>query len=220
MKKIFSKLLKKDKEFNKSTNFFTEKDIRDLQKENIELKNNFTQKVIEKFKTRRSIRKFSDKQVDWEIIYSIIEAGLNGPVAGNIQNYKIIAITDPNERKELGKAAFQQYWLSDAPVILVIVRDNYRLMQLYPQEGEIYSIQNTAALIENILMGVHFYDLGACWVEAYENQVIKEFLNVPVELEIDAIIPIGYPLESPKVSKEVESSLIFYNKYGNKKRFD
>lgn len=220
MKKIFSKLLKKDKEFNKSANFFTEKDIKNLQKENIELKNNFTQKVIEKFKTRRSIRKFSDKQVDWEIIYSIIEAGLNGPVAGNIQNYKIIAITDPNERKELGKAAFQQYWLSDAPVILVIVRDNYRLMQLYPQEGEIYSIQNTAALIENILMGVHFYDLGACWVEAYENQVIKEFLNVPVELEIDAIIPIGYPLESPHVSKEVESSLIFYNKYGNKKRFD
>ncbi len=219
MKKLFLELFGKNQIKEESIKFFTERDIRRLQKENKDLKEDFTNKAIEKFKSRRSVRKFSDQEIDWKIIYSIIEAGLNAPVAGNIQNYKIIVISDSKERKELGKAAFQQYWLSDAPVIFVIIRDNHRLMQLYPQEGEIYAIQNTAALIENILMGAHFNNLGACWVEAYENEVIKEFLNVPIEYEVDAIIPIGYPLENPHINKDPEDTLIFYNKFGNKKRF-
>lgn len=196
----------------------SEKNCKDLIKENQKLKVDFKLNVLDKFKSRRSIRKFSDQEVEWESIYKIIEAGLNGPVAGGIQNYKIIVVSDLKERQELGKLAFQQYWLADAPYILVIIRDDYRLQQLYPSEGEIYAIQNSAAMIENILMMAHFLDLGSCWVEAYDNNVLKEYLKVPMELKIDAIIPIGYSLENPKVVKDPVDSHVFYNKYNNLNR--
>ncbi len=203
---------------NNSSNstLISSRECKKILKENQKLKSSFRDLALEKFKTRRSIRKFSDQEVEWEIIYKIIEAGLNAPVAGGIQNYRIIVVKKPKEKKELGKLSFQQYWIADAPYILVVIRDNHRLMQLYPSEGEIYSVQNSAALIENILMMAHFYDLGSCWVEAYDNSVVKEFLSIPPEYRVDALIPIGYPLEKPKVSKDPFNSFVFYDKFNNK----
>ncbi len=195
-----------------------EKIIKRLQKELDELKNNLPKIASEKFRTRRSIRKFSNKEVPWEIIHDIVECGLNAPAAGNIQNYNIILISDKKKKYELGKLAFQQYWISDAPMLIIIVRDNYHLCEMYPNEGQTYAIQNTAALIENILMMAHFHNLGACWVEAYDNEVLKDFLGIPPEKIVDAIIPVGYPLENPSISKDDPTSKIFFNQFGNKKR--
>jgi nitroreductase len=179
---------------------------------------NFKREILEKFKSRRSIRKFSSREVSWEILHKIIEGSLNAPAAGNVQNYKIIVITEKKKRYELGKIAFQQYWLADAPVLLVVVRDDYDLKMMYPNEGGIYSIQNTAALIENILLLSHFYDLGACWVEAYDNDVLKQNLNIPIEKRVDAIIPIGYPLENPKIVKDEMITKVYFEIYGNSHR--
>ena len=189
-----------------------------IEKENEILKSELKVSTLEKIKNRRSIRKFSNKKIPLETIYNIIEAGLNAPAAGNIQNSNVIVIFNEEDKRELGKLSFQQYWLAEAPVLLVVVRDNYRLMQLYPQEGEIYSVQNSAALIENMLLYTHFCDLGACWVEAYDNEVLKEFLEVPSNMTVDAIIPIGYPLENPKIAKEPALNKIFFKKWNNRKR--
>lgn len=193
-------------------------ELKRLRKENEVLKGKLTKAMTEKFKTRRSIRKFSSREVSWELIYNIIEGALNAPAAGNIQNYWAIVIKDVKKRHELGKMAFQQYWLADAPVLIVVVRDDFHISQMYPEEGPTYSIQNSAAFIENLLLLAHFNDLGACWVEAYDNEVIKEFLGVSMDKTVDAIIPIGYPLENPKISKEPLVSKIFYESFGNKRR--
>lgn len=174
--------------------------------------------VLEKFKSRRSIRKFSDREVPWHTIHDILDAAFNAPTAGNVQNSWVLLVEDKVKRHELGKMAFQQFWLSEAPLLLIVIRDDYHLTQMYPQEGKTYSIQNASALIENILMLAHFYDLGACWVEAYDNEVLKEYLGIPLNLKVDAIIPIGYPKENPKISKPLLSEHLFFETFGNKTR--
>lgn len=225
MKEKFKNLFSKKESYYEpdNNNFKNEKlspeqELKKLRKENENLKKDMVASSIELFKTRRSIRKFSDRPVDWNILYDIAEGAMNAPCAGNVQNYKIILVEDKNMKSELGKLAFQQYWLSDAPAVMVVTRDNYHLCELYPNEGKTYAIQNTAAMIENILMIAHFYGLGACWVEAYDNEVLKEHLGIPGELTVDAIIPIGYPLENPSVTKDPMMQHMFFEKYGNKKR--
>lgn len=209
----------------KSSSVLTSKEVKQLseseelkllRKENEQLKKDLTSQAIEKFKNRRSIRKFSEQKIDFKILHSIIEAGLNAPCAGNVQNYKIIVIEDLKQKTECGKIAFQQYWLADAPCLLVLVRDNLELQSLYPDRGEIYAIQNVAAVIENILMAAHFNNLGACWVEAFDNEILKEDLGIPMELKIDAIVPIGYALERPQVDKVPMINMVYFEKYGNK----
>ncbi len=174
--------------------------------------------VIGKFKTRRSIRKYSQKEIDWKCTYEIIDAALNAPCAGNIQNTKIIIIKDVNTINEIARAENQQYWVADAPILLAIVRDESKLVELYPGHGHKYSIQNAAAVIQNVLMLAHFHDFGACWVESCESKVLNNILNVPHMQVIDAIIPIGFPMENPEVIKLPTPDRIYFEKFGNRKR--
>ncbi len=48
--------------------------------------------AIECMKTRRSVRKFLDKPVEWDKIGTIIDCGRLAPSSGNIQNWKFIIV--------------------------------------------------------------------------------------------------------------------------------
>ena len=86
---------------------------------------------------------------------------------------------------------------------------------MYPLDGEKYSIQNVASFITNILTFATFAGLGSCWVAAYENDVLKEFLNIPSSKKVDAIIPLGYSLEKPTLDKSPITRKMFYEEHGN-----
>ena len=106
--------------------------------------------------------------------------------------------------------------MSEAPVILIVVRDDSKVVSMYPQDGTRYSMQNSAAFIENILLLTHMSGLASCWVEACENDVLKEYLNIPGSLAIDAVLPIGYALEKPHVAKESCLDLVFFDSYNKR----
>ncbi len=209
IKKIFGK--KKEGE-----EIPVEKEVKMLRKENKQLKESLHEQVVKKFLTRRSIRKFSDKDVDFKVIYDIVECGLNAPCAGNCQNSKIIVVENKNKKIDCGKLAQQQYWVADAPYLLVVVRDDYEVKSLFQERGHIFSVQNTAALIENILLSAHFHDLGACWVDAEDSPVLKEMLEIPENMHVDAIIPIGHPMENPKVKKAPTVGMVYFEKFNNR----
>lgn len=221
MKKHIDKILKKitkkepeDMTTQEKLKYYKKK-LGQTQKELDKYKKNSQEMIINKIKSRRSIRKYSTKEINWDIIYKIIESSYTAPAAGDIKNHKIIVITEHNQRQELGKIALQQYWLAHAPYILVVTRDDSHLKSLYPELGGRYSIQNTAAAIQNMLLTAHTFDLGACWVEAFNSEAIKEFLSIPAKIQVDAIIPIGYPMENPKKEIPLLRERIFFKKFGN-----
>lgn len=56
--------------------------------------------TINNLKTRRSIRKFKDKQISDEDLQAILEAGTYAPTALGMQSPKIIVIQNPETIKE------------------------------------------------------------------------------------------------------------------------
>jgi nitroreductase len=212
MKKFMAKM--KNEEYYPQDSFHESSQVGKVEKIN----NDKWNYVLDKFKTRRSIRKFSSDKVEWKSIYEIIDASLNHPCAGNIQNAHIIVVKNKGVIEEIARAESQQYWIADAPYLLVVVRSDSKLDELYPMQGKIYSIQNSASLIQNILMLAHFHNLGACWVESCDNQVLCNILKIPQGEFVDAVIPIGYPLEEPEVQKKDCSRCMFFEEYGNRKR--
>ena len=60
-------------------------------------------------------------------------------------------------------------------------------------------IQTAAAAISYLLLVLHQMGLGAVWMMATSlaKGEIEEILNVPAEQDIIALIPVGYPDESP-----------------------
>ncbi len=203
----------------KINNFFSSNKKSETQNYLSEVDKNFESEILEKFKSRRSIRKYSSDKVEWNKIFNILEGAVNAPCAGNVQNYKIIVIQDKEKKEKIAKIVSQQYWIADAPYLIAIVKNDLRLLELYPEKGENYSIKNCAALAQNILNLSHLFGLGACWIDTFENKILNEILEVPEGREVDSLITIGFAIESPSVEKNPMSEIVRFEKFGNRKQY-
>ena len=147
--------------------------------------------------TRRSIRKYKKIPVEVEKIGMLIEAGRYAPTAGNLQPFKFIIVVREEQRKAIAEACLQQYWMETAPLHIVVVSEPWKSKQFYGSRGEkLYSIQNCAAAVENILITATSVGLGSCWVSAFEENMLRDIVGVPEEkARPQAVVTIGYPDE-------------------------
>jgi len=158
--------------------------------------------------TRRSVRKFLDKPVEWEKIGKILDAGRYAPSSGNLQNWKFIVVSDPEKRKAIAEAALTQHWIAVAPYIIVIIAEPEKAIRFYGIRGErLYTIQNCAAVAENMLLAAHSLGLGSCWIGAFDENKISSILGVVKEVRPQIILPIGYPdeVEAPPQKFRLEN---------------
>ncbi len=147
---------------------------------------------------RVSIRKFQSKDIDDETIKLILKAGNAAPSAGNLQARDFIVIKDEKTKLKLAKAALNQMFIAEAPVVIVVCANYPRSMRVYGERGKLYAEQDATAAVENILLAVTALGLGAVWVGAFHEEVVSEILEIPDYARPIAIIPIGYPAEKPR----------------------
>ena len=158
--------------------------------------------VLEAIKGRRSIRAFKNQEVSAEIVEKLIDAARWAPSAGNIQPWEFIVVRDPKIKRGLVKAALNQTFIEEAPVVIVVCADEDRSFQGYGARGKnLYCIQDTAAAIQNIHLAAYSLGLGTCWIGAFREEEAREVLKVPKGVRPLAIIPVGYPAESPSPRK-------------------
>ncbi len=171
--------------------------------------------VFDCIRARRSIRKYKDKQVPWDNISTIMQAGKYAPSAGNLQNWKFIVVKDDDKRKEVADAALQQFWMEQAPIHIVVVGEPERAERFYGVRGRrLYTIQAIAASIENMLLTAHSLGLGACWVGAFDEDRIRLLLNLPEQVDVHAIITIGYADETPEMPTKYRiEHMMFFEKW-------
>jgi nitroreductase len=164
--------------------------------------------ILDTIKNRRSIRDFKDQEIPDEAISALIEAIRWAPSAGNIQSRKFYFVFDQNTKKKLAKAALNQNFISEAPLAVVACLDR-RIAVRYGDRGvNLYSIQDVAASVMNMMLTAHELGLGSVWVGAFNEFEVFEHLNLPDNLRPIAIIPIGYPAKIPKPTPRVSTNEI------------
>jgi nitroreductase len=168
--------------------------------------------LSEAIKGRRSIRAFKKQNVPEEIVEKLIDAASWAPSAGNIQPWEFVIVRKPAVKKKLAKAALSQAYVEEAPVVIVVCADTERSSMGYGVRGKnLYCIQDTAAATQNILLTAYSLGLGACWIGAFNEDEAKEALNAPEGLRPVAIIPVGYPNETPQQRGRRSISQIVHN---------
>jgi nitroreductase len=162
--------------------------------------------LITAIRERVSVRHFnSSKDIPDQTILDIIELGNWAPSAGNLQARDFIIVRDLVKKQALAKAAFGQNFIIEAPVAIVVCANRNRSNTRYGARGEdLYSIQDSAAAIQNMLLVIHSYGLGACWVGAFDEGQAAKTLKLPEHVRPVAIIPIGYPTQKPEPSSRIE----------------
>ena len=74
---------------------------------------------------------------------------------------------------------------------------------------------NTDVAIEHMVLQAVELGLGTCWVRWFDDNKVKKILEIPKNVEIIALLPIGYPAEDPPQRPRFDlKKIVYYEKYG------
>ena len=167
--------------------------------------------VLTALRGRRSIRKYSEKPVEEEKINKVLEAARLSPSASNLQNWKFIVVRDPKKIAEMLKAAHHQPFVGEAPVILVACgTDPDSVMACGQHKCSIdLSIATAYMILEAYEQG-----LGTCWLGRFDETMVRKILDIPENVRVVAVTPLGYAQEEPmaRPRKSMEE-IICYDAY-------
>jgi nitroreductase len=154
--------------------------------------------LSEAIKGRRSVRAFKRQDVPEETVEKLIDAARHAPSSGNIQPWEFVVVRNLEVKRKLARAALNQPFVEEAPLVIVVCANERRSSMGYGSRGKtLYCIQDTAAATQNILLTAYSLGLGACWIGAFNEDEAKLALNAPEGIRPVAIVPVGYPDETP-----------------------
>ena len=166
--------------------------------------------------SRKSVRSFSKKEIPDNILNEMLEAARLSPSSQNRQCWRFIIVQNKKTREKLAlKSGFIgkfNFFIKDAPVIIVACADPSKSVRLNKQN---YYLVDTTIAFQQMMLAAWNNGIGNCWLAAFNEQKVKEILDIPSKIRVVAMSPFGYPKE--KIS--------FYDKAlktfaGSKKRLD
>ena len=166
---------------------------------------------------RRSIRQYIEKPVEKEKIELLIEAALRSPSSRGFNPWEFIVVTDRDLLAKLSKAKTHgASFLKNAPLGIVVCAD--------PEKCDVW-IEDASIASIFLHLAAESLELGSCWIQIRmrmhdqtktAEEYVQELLNIPENLNVEAMIAIGYPAESkpPHPKENLQYEKVHYNEYG------
>lgn len=168
---------------------------------------------LELAQERYSVRSYLERPVEKEKIMAILEAARLAPSAVNYQPVHFIVITDPTIKDRVVDA-YPRDWFRNAPVLIVACGDHSQSWKR--KDGKDHCDIDVAIAVDHLILAAADVGLGTCWVCAFDAEKVHEVLELPDNLEVTALIPVGYPDDNRrplKKRKEFEQ-IVSWDKYG------
>lgn len=142
---------------------------------------------------RYSVRSFKDIPIEEEKLNLILEAGRVAPTACNFQPQKIYVARSEESRRKLASVCRCTF---DAPLILVVCYDRSRDWKNKLQPGYESGETDAAIVCTHMMLQAFELGIGSCWVGYFNANVVANVLDLPENLTVSALLPMGYPAEN------------------------
>ena len=179
---------------------------------------------MDSIKNRRSIRKYSDKDIEASLLNEIIaEAMQQTPTMGNMQLYSVVVSRSKEIKEQLAPAHFNQPMVTGAPVVLTFCADFNRFTKWCEQRNAdagydnflsfMNAVQDTLLFAQTVTVLAEAAGLGTCYLgtTVYMPETISKVLNLPKLVVPVATITVGYPAEDAKKSDRLPVEAIMHN---------
>ena len=186
---------------------------------------------------RRSVRKYSDRMVEYDVLQEIMDAAMWAPSGVNLQPWYYVVVRTPESMdrfrqfmtkvSEGNRAHLEERFaahpevaessiafirnMGNAPVAVLAFRDKPDYSWALQDEGIVQSI---AASMENLLLSAYDHGVSSCWLTApaqahMTGEIRDEF--APGHGELVAIAVLGYAEEGavPKAPKRKADKYLF-----------
>lgn len=156
-------------------------------------------------KGRRSIRKFTEQPVSHELLAQIVETASYAPSWKNTQITRYIAV-EGEKKAALAKCTSlfpgNGAIMENAPMVIAVTiikgRSGYERDGSFstPKEDR-WQMYDAGAASEAFCLAAHEQGLGTVIMGLFDEAEAAKLLELPEDRELAALIPIGYPAESP-----------------------
>ena len=167
--------------------------------------------VMEAIRKRCSVRSYQPRPVEEEKLKAVLEAARLAPSASNIQEWRFIVVRDAEMRGKLSRAARNQAFVAEAPVVIAACAIACDKIMACGQPA--YAI-DLAIAVDHMTLAAVELGLGTCWIGAFDEKTVKQLLDVPEKVRIPIVLTLGYPAKpgGPKNRKSLDE-ITAYEKF-------
>ncbi len=162
---------------------------------------------------RKSIRAYKPQEIEEEKLDYVLQAFRKAPSAKNLQPWKLIIIKDEKKKEDVAIACKNQTFIASAPIVIAACakeEEAYGVMGGYMNSYPI----DIAIGMEHLMLAATEQGLGTCWIGAFKEKLVKDLLNVPDNVRVVALTPLGYPdEEGSNRGRKKLSEIVCYEKY-------
>lgn len=160
-------------------------------------------------KGRRSIRKFTDKPVDHELLAQIVETASYAPSWKHTQIVRYIAVEGEMKQK-LAQCTTSfpgnGVIIENAPMVVAVTiiknRSGFERDGSYTtHRGDSWQMFDAGVASEAFCLAAYEQGLGTVIQGIFDQKEASDLLEIPEGRDLIALIPIGYPAEEPVAPK-------------------
>jgi nitroreductase len=147
--------------------------------------------------------------VEDEKLNAVLDAVRMAPSWANMQCWRMVVVKDKEMRRKISDLSFVESFfapkgykanpskkaLAEAPVVIVLCADPAASGTLWEQR---YYLVDCGIAAENLMLAARAQGLGTVFVGVYEEEKIKALLNIPADMRVVGLFPLGYPTEEGK----------------------
>jgi len=161
--------------------------------------------VQDAIKTRLSIRRYEDITIPDKDMRLLLKALQLSPSANNNQNWEFVFVQDPDLKQTLVPACSNQKFVGDCSFFIAGAAD----------PGLKWHMADITIALTNLSLQAVELGYGTCWIGAFDENQVKQILNVPDEKKVVICMTLGKPKgrHIPKSRKAIES-FVYLNHFG------
>lgn len=163
--------------------------------------------------SRRSVRKYHNRQVPEEMLEDLLQAAMAAPSAVAKDPWHFLVIRDRDSLNRLAEVLPNAPMLRQAPAAIVVCGDIERAHD----RQESFMLQDLSAAVENVLLAANALGLGACWLGVHPRKErmdgIRRLFKLPDQIIPVAGIAVGWPAEQPEMRTRYNPGRVHHEKW-------
>ena len=173
---------------------------------------------------QRAVRSFTDRPVDEALIARLIRAATRAPSAKNAQCLRFVVVRDAALKRQISELYEQPGatavpggptpW-SDVPVLIFVVAEDPFGDSPTGQSALVASVYPG---VQNLLLAAQAAGLGTVLTTSrakLKERELRGLLNLPANVDIHAVIPVGYPaVKLGRNKRKPVREVAFRERYG------
>jgi len=161
---------------------------------------------------RRSIREYTNKKIDNDLLKDILEHAIKAPSAKNRQPWHFVVLNDQTKKEYIAKTLLEKTDVIAQKTCEVIKECSTLILVFANIENELMDIQSVGACIENMILRSTDLGIGSLWI-GFITYIEKELQHIfKCNKKLIAGVALGYtktkPEERPR--KTIEEISVWY----------